>query len=78
MHASEHKSLSGITKHKLVLLLHAAHQRQEIPHKDPKVPCGGVETAVPYTSRAITWRARGGDEPEVSPVWSLALATSAA
>jgi hypothetical protein len=39
---------------------------------------GGVGTAVPYAPRAISWCAHVGAEPEVSPVWSSALATSAA
>ncbi len=39
---------------------------------------GGVGAVVPYTPRAISWRGRVGNEPEASPVWSLALATSAA
>ncbi len=39
---------------------------------------GGVGTAVPQTQRAISWRARIGNEPEASPVWLQALATSAA
>jgi hypothetical protein len=38
----------------------------------------GAGTAVPYALRAISWRARVGEEPEASPVWSLASATSAA
>jgi hypothetical protein len=43
-------------------------------HKEPKsATCGGVGTAVPQTPRAISWRARVGDEPEASPVWLLAL-----
>ncbi len=38
----------------------------------------GVGTAVPYAPRAISWRAHIGAEPEASPVWLSALATSAA
>ena len=39
---------------------------------------GGVGTAVPYAPRAISWRAHVGAKPEANPVWSSALATSAA
>jgi hypothetical protein len=39
---------------------------------------GGVGTAVLYAPQAISWRAHVGAEPEASPVWSSALATSAA
>jgi hypothetical protein len=39
---------------------------------------GVVGTAVPYTQRAISWHAHVSNEPEASPVWSFALATSAA
>ncbi len=39
---------------------------------------GRVGTAVPQTPRAISWHAPVSNELEASPVWSLALATSAA
>jgi hypothetical protein len=39
---------------------------------------GGVGTVVPYAPRAISWRTHVGAEPEASPVWPLASATSAA
>ncbi len=48
------------------------------PHGPQSLTCSGVGTAVPQTPRAIPWRARIGNELEASPVWSLALATSAA
>ncbi len=48
------------------------------PQEHRSATRGGVGTAVPQTPRAISWHARVGNEPEASPVWLLALATSAA